>query len=124
MDGKWLDAKKVAEATRLELEFCEKMQLGDLVPEGEAMRVTGEGPVTAKWIDHDKGGGDYRSRYVARQFRGDAEAIYAATPPLEALKIMLSLAVSGRRRREGCWKLGFLDVSRAYFHAQCKSPLM
>ena len=50
---------------------------------------------------------------MARQFRGEEEAIFAATPPLEALKLLLSMAVSGNENR----KLGVLDVSRAFFNA-------
>ena len=67
--------------------------VGELVRTTTCWNKTGKAPVTVRWIDHDKGD-VYRSRLVARQFRGEEEAIFAATPPLEVLKLILSLAVT------------------------------
>ena len=57
-------------------------------------------------------------RLVAREFRGEEEAMYAATPPLEMMRVMLSLAAS-RRGHKVPYQLGVLDVSRAFFQAEC-----
>ena len=67
----------------------------------------------ARWIDHDKGD-RYRCRWVAKQFKSmDNEEWFAATPPLEALRAVLSYATTGGANS------GFLvnDASRAFFYA-------
>ena len=46
--------------------------------------------------------------------------LYAATPPSECLKLMLSLLASGKRLGMG---LMYADVSRAYFHAKAVRPV-
>ena len=56
--------------------------------------------------------------------RDKRDDLFAATPPLEAKKMLMSLAVTQgvgyiNNRREGM-KLDFIDVKRAYFHAKCK----
>lgn len=56
-----------------------------------------------------------RSRWVAKQFRGsDNEEWFAATPPIEALRALISEATSGKRRTK---RLLICDVSRAFFYA-------
>ena len=55
-----------------------------------------------------------RCRYVAREiafYRDDD--FFAATPPLEGLKLMLSLVASDRRKR-----LMVIDARKAYLHAE------
>ena len=65
----------------------------------------------------------YRSRYVAREIRGQhggstREGLFAAMPPMEALKILISKTVSRIGvRNGGIHKLMFMDVSKAYLHA-------
>ena len=60
---------------------------------------------------------DYRSRYVGKEFnRGHAATsdLYAATPPLEALKLLVSSCAT----EQACeTHLMLSDVKRAYFHA-------
>ncbi len=51
--------------------------------------------------------------------------MFAATPPLEAKKLLLSLAVTeGIGFKKGCkakgYKLDFIDVKRACFHAKAR----
>ena len=53
------------------------------------------------------------------------QELFAATPPLEALKILLSLAVTegvGHKKGVQC-KLDFIDISRAYFHAKARRSI-
>ena len=45
--------------------------------------------------------------------------MFAATPPLEAIKVLISLAAS-QRGAKSIKKLMFIDVSKAYFHAPTK----
>eukprot|EP00969_Alexandrium_andersonii_P098627 4352988-Alexandrium_andersonii.AAC.1 len=76
-----------------------------------------------RWVDHNKGeflNPSVRSRYVAKDiafWKGDA--MFAATPPLGALRVLLSnLAASGRARacgrRPGARKALLIDVRKAH----------
>ena len=82
--GESLDAKKVKEARQLEM--------------------TGKAPLKARWVDIDKGT-RYRSRWVAKQFKGsDSEEWFAAAPPIEALRALISsllLRSSATRDKRG-----------------------
>ena len=54
--------------------------------------------------------------------------IFAATPPLEAQKLLFSMAVTEgvgfkRGEREHGLKLAFIDVKRAYFYAKAKKDI-
>ena len=79
--------------------------------------------ISVKWLDTNKGDRDnpnYRSRLVGREFNDSKDdTLYASTPPLEALRAIISHAstVDGDRpgeRRE----LMVNDVRRAYFYAK------
>ena len=97
---------------------------------GEARRVTGKPPITVRWVDVNKGDNEnpnIRSRLVARQIRQAGEdAISAPTPPLEALRSILSLATTDfpgkpKHVRDGMserrTQISAVDISRAYFNA-------
>ena len=94
------------------------------VPEQECWDVTGSGPIGTRWIDINKGDKvhpDYRSRVVAQEIKMDKnQELFAATPPLEAKKMLMSMAVTsgvGISRGPGKHlKLDFIDISRVYFH--------
>ena len=70
------------------------------VPREEAFQKQGKARITVKWTDVNKGDDDapnYRSRLVAREVRQSWEqSIFAPTPPLEALRTILSLAATDR----------------------------
>ena len=59
---------------------------------------TGKPPIGVRWVDINKGDNvhpEYRSRLVAKELKLDRrEDLFAATPPLEAMKLLLSLAVT------------------------------
>ena len=65
---------------------------------GECRQVTGKPPVTVRWVDVSKGDDvnpNARLRLVARRIRqAGEEAIFAPTPPLEALRIIISVAAT------------------------------
>ena len=71
-----------------------------------------------RWIDINKGDQttpNYRSRLVAREINTQKrDDLFAGTPPLEALKCILSMAASGN----GGEVIMVNDVSRAFFHAR------
>ena len=55
----------------------------------------------------------------------DASSTFAATPPLESLKVMLSRCMTGKRRAPAEEKvLGFHDISRAHFHCPARRTIV
>ena len=119
MTGQELDAARVVEARRLEVEYYKKMDVLTKVARDICYNKTGKGPLGARWIDTDKGS-RYRSRWVAKQFKNmDTEDWFAATPPLEALRAVLSFAATGPGHK------GFMvnDVSRAFFYAPVRQDI-
>ena len=91
----------------------------------------GRSPISVKWVDVNKGDDDapnYRSRLVARELKmpGD-DSIFAPTPPLEALRTVLSMAATDlegqtrhdrRPQSEMRTQVAVIDISRAYFNAK------
>ena len=83
----------------------------------------GRGPVAVRWVDVDKGFGVYRSRLVANDFKpkskvSDQEGLFAATPPLELVKMVIVKAAKGSRNEHAhVRKVMFLDVSEAHLYA-------
>ena len=125
VSGKPLDPAGVRTAREDELRELERLKVYDVVDLEECWRLTGRAPITAKWIDTNKGSETnpkYRSRFVAREIKSlhggnSREDLFAATPPWEAVKILLSDVVTdygaGHRRK----KLMFIDISKAYLFA-------
>ena len=107
-------------ARKEEIEYVQKMQLYTKVPKSECVRETGRSRISVRWIDINKGDAkepNYRSRLVAREINTyKRDDIFVATPPLEALKVTLSLATSGNKGE----MLMINDISRAFFHAPAK----
>ena len=110
--GESVDAKKVKEARQLEMEYYDKMHVFDKVPIAQCWERTGKAPLKARWVDIDKGTRN-RSRWVGRQFKGSDEEWLAATPPIEALRALISHTTSGPKKKA----LMVCDVSRAFFYA-------
>ena len=94
--GQPLDASLVREARRRELEYFESKNVWKLCDVEQARKLTGRRPITVRWVDVNKGDDaepKIRSRLVARELRAPGtESIFAPTPPLEALRTVLSLA--------------------------------
>ena len=70
-----------------------------------------------------------RSRAVLQETKrrsnlgpNDIAATFAATPPLEGLRLLFSMAMTGdvRTPAKNRRVLGFYDVSRAHFHSPAK----
>ena len=58
-----------------------------------------QGAKKTKRVDIDKGTG-YRFRWAAKQFKGsDSEEWFAATPPIEALRALISYTMSGPKEK-------------------------
>ena len=112
--------KLVREARALEMEYFYMLGLYERVPRSHQVH-TGEKIIGVRWVDVNKGDAtdtNYRSRLVGREFNiGRDDALYAATPPLEALRVVISHAAThtqGGTRRS----VMVNDVRRAYFYAK------
>ena len=90
---------------------------------------TGKPPIGVRWVDTNKGSEvepEVRSRLVARDFKTktgrEQEDLFAATPPLEAGRIVLSKAATWRLGKEGSRglrKLMFIDAKKAHLNPKC-----
>ena len=72
------------------MEYYDKMHVFDKEPNAQCCERTGKAHLKARWVDIDKGT-RYRSRWVAKQFKGsDSEEWFGAAPPIEALRALIS----------------------------------
>ena len=117
MNNVFLDPDKVAKARAEEMGFFKKLGVYQRVPKAKVHEVGGK-MVSVKWLDTNKGDREnpnYRSRLVAREYNvGKDDTLYASTPPLEALRSIVSHAATvdpnaPEKRRE----LMVNDVRRA-----------
>ena len=86
------------------------------VPRETCLRETGKAPIKTGWAETDKGQPgqpNVRARWVAKEYKMHARPkLHAPTPPLEALKVVLSEIATGKR---GGKVVVLVDVRRAYF---------
>ena len=100
-----------------------KRQVYTKVPLQECYDVTGKAPIGTSFVDVNKGDNvhpNYRSRLVATEVNRQAMLdMFAAMPPLEAIKALFSLCAtaSTNRDRRGPKKLAFIDIRKAYLNA-------
>ena len=130
LTGKELNIEAVKKARNEEVQFMEDIGVYDLVDEGECWAKTNKEPISTRWVDINKGTEEeplVRCRLVARDFktkkgREDDYKLFAATPPIEALRMLLRLARMKRRRKKGMaspkMKLMFIDVKKAHLNAK------
>ena len=75
--------------------------------------------VKTRWIDINRGDDEapiYRSRLVAKEFNDSAmDGLFAATPPLEALRYLIHEAATLDGKEEKVIMIA--DVARAFFEA-------
>ena len=92
------------------------------VPIDECIAKNGQRTIVL-WVDEEKGDPDrpnYRSRLVAKQYRQErGDDLYAATPPVEPLRIVVSAATTGKKKKA----VMVNDVSIAYMYAPCEEEL-
>ena len=97
------------------------MNVHDIVSRKE-MKKSGRGRlIKGRWLDVNKGDSvtsDGRSRYVGKGLATVVDAsLYAGTPPLEALKMLIGVAAS---KKDAKLHIMLSDVKRAYFHAAAR----
>ena len=120
MSGVTLDLGKVRRARAEENKYVKEMHLYEKVSIEQSFATTGEAPTSTRWIDINKGdqkNPTYRSRLVAREIDTHRrDDLFAATPPLEAFKAILSMAAISNQGEI----VMINDISRAFFHARAK----
>ena len=83
--------KFVREARKLKMDYFKKLGIYERVPRSHQVH-TGGNIIRVRCVDMNKGDAtdiNYRSRLVGREFNvGRDDALYAATPPLEALRVV------------------------------------
>ena len=108
-------------ARQEELDFVQDWHVWDVVPVAESWSVTGKAPLQGKWVGVNKGDLEKpvaRSRYVAKEFANTkSNDVFSPTPPLEALRLLLSHAASGRSSSTGGRKILAVDARKAHLHA-------
>ena len=119
-----LPVKDVIAARKEEIGYMQGRRIWSEVPVQEARDKTGKAPVSVRWVDVNKGGDsrmEVRSRLVAGDFKGDdkdRDDLFAETPPLEAIRMLLSRAAT--RRFDGRdRKLLFIDAAKAHINFEC-----
>ena len=116
-----LDPQLVKEARRAELRYLWERSVYRYASRKEMESVGGRA-IRLKWIDTNKGDALHpavRARLVAMEVRRKGtEAIFSATPPLEALRAVIALtARENPAGRSDPVKLYTADISRAHFYA-------
>ena len=109
-------------ARDLEMNFFERMGVwAERLPK-QVAKSRGGKVIQGRWVDTNKGDSvkpDYRARFVAKEFNNGVDpALFAATPPLEALKLLLAYAASDSNVH-----VMLSDVKRAYFNAFAQRDL-
>ena len=98
MTGQPLPPDLCRKARALELDYFKEKEVWQVRQISEALRRTGRPPITVRWVEVNKGDDQcpkIRSRLVAREIRlKGEEAIFAPTPPLESLRMVLSHATT------------------------------
>ena len=90
----------------------------DEVPVEQSYQRTGKKPLGGKWVDGNKGDASQpivRCRYVAQEIAfSRSDDFFAATPPLEALRLLISHAASNRKQG---YKILVMGARKAHLHA-------
>ena len=119
-----LDPQEVSNARKEEIGYMRSRTIWGVKPISECWEKTGKAPVSVRWVDVQKAEG-VRSRLVARDFKGgdkDRDDLYAATPPLESKRLLISRAAT-RRKGKLTRKLLFIDVKKAHLNPRCQQDV-
>ena len=118
--GKSLDSEKVRAARAEELRELDRRVWVEADVK-ECWKKKGRGPIAGGWADVDKGFAVNRSQLVAKEAKSkvhDQEGLFAGTPPLELVKMVIIKAAKGNRNEHAhVRKVMFLDVSKAHLYA-------
>lgn len=122
ISGEYFDKKRAIDARELEIDFFRRMKVYSKVPREEAKSIKAK-VITTRWLDVNKGDKDnldYRSRLVGREMKRDQRPdLFAATQPLDSLKMIVSICASNQAR-ENPYRIMTSDIKRAYFFAKAR----
>jgi hypothetical protein len=100
-----------------EIKFMLEWNVWERATIADCWKETGKAPIGSKWVDVNKGDAKnplIRSRFVVKEIATyKTDDFFAATPPLEAFRLLLSLAASGAPDT----KIEVLDARKAHLHA-------
>ena len=120
LTGEILNPKDVTNARLLELDYARAKNVWTKMPRQQAHNE-GLKVIKTRWIDINKGDDankNIRSRFVAKEFNtGNEEGLFAATPPLEALKYLISQVATTEPNHGEEAVIMINDVARAFFEA-------
>ena len=128
VSGMKLDIEQVKKARYDEITWVRQKGVYRKIPRAEALE-RGLKVIRVRWIDINKGDDDrpvYRSRLVAMEFKNtdkSMEDLFAGTPPLEALRMLVSEAATVEGGTAGDKVLLLADVSRAFFEADARREI-
>ena len=108
--GAPLKPELMRQARRDEISYFKSMKVYDKVPISQCWQETGKDPIGVRWVDINKGDKEYKNDVRPK--------LYAATPPSECLRLMISRMASARNLQ-----MMYADVSRAYFYAKAIRPV-
>ncbi len=115
--GAVLPPELVRQARAEEIKFMLDWGVWERAPIADCWRDTGKAPIGSKWVDVNKGDATtplIRSRFVVKEIATyKTDDFFAATPPLEAFRLLLSLAASSAEDT----KIEVLDARKAHLHA-------
>jgi hypothetical protein len=115
--GAVLPPELVRQARAEEIKFMIDWGVWERALVTDCWRETGKQPIGSKWVDVNKGDAarpQIRSRFVVKEIATyKSDDFFAATPPLESLRLLLSLAASEGQDI----KVEVLDARKAHLHA-------
>ncbi|CAK0853831.1 unnamed protein product [Prorocentrum cordatum] len=133
ISGAALDPELVAAGRKEEMEFLRGLGAYVYDTKQRCREETGRDPVPMIWVDVDKV--DDRkpnvrwrlcvaeTRYCTSMDLGGPSQTFSATPPYEALRMLISFCCSPRNADEDQRVLMFLDITRAHPHCEMKRKL-
>ena len=126
VSGKVLDPKLIAEAKKEEIKIAHEYDLYEKVPLRECYERTGKAPIGIKWVYTNKGDENqpqYRARLCAKEIKAKdpyLEGVFAPTPPIEGLRLLLSLAFTAEKGKREPDCIMVLDATRAHWHSPAR----
>jgi hypothetical protein len=115
--GAQLPPRLVQQARAEEVKFMLDWGVWERALVTDCWRETGRAPIGSKWVDVNKGDAAnpvIRSRFVVKEIATyKTDDFFTATPPLEALRLLLAWAASGGQDV----KVEVLDARKAHLHA-------
>lgn len=131
--GKPLPPELVAKAREEEMGFVRKMKIWEYDTVENCLAKSGRQPIPMGWVDINKGDDEHpkvRCRLVVQETRRqttidpeNTAAVFSATPPYEAMRMIISMLMTPRTPEEHDHVLTFIDISRAHPHAPMRRDL-